>query len=807
MRTLIQDAKYGLRILLKNPGFTAVAILTLTLGIGASTAIFTVVNAVLLQSLPFNDPGRLVWISATNPKSDPKEDSTPVADFIDWRTQNQTFEDMTALGGGWAKLTGGEEPETVLSGQVGYNFFSVLGVMPRIGRNFTPDDGAHGAQPVTIISNSFWKSHLGGSPDVVGSTIQIWDKPVTIIGVMPPGFVNAEPAAHKPVELWMPRELVVDDTHRRTNLVNVIGRLKPGVSIAQAQQDMAAVTSALEQQYPATNTGWSAKLQYLHDNWVGDVRPALLLLSGAVVFLLLIACANLANLMLARTAARNREIAIRAALGAGRGRLIQQLLTESVLLSIVGGALGVLLAWRGVKILTAMAPSLASLGNIRTNWQVLFFALIASVATGVLFGLLPALNVSRGADPRSLSAGRGIDASGVGGRRTRDLLAAAEVAMALIMLIGSGLMINSFIRLQREDPGFKTDNLLTLSILTPREKMGKGKGKQVDDFCNQVISGVEGVPGCVGAAAVMNGPLVGGSNKDEVTIEGRTVGPDEDKPDAEFDVCSSGYFQVLGIPLIAGREFNQFDTLESTQVAIINQTMARRYWPNEDPLGKRVGLSDPVQWLTVVGIVGDTRTTDFDVRPYAQIYVPHSQSPSGYFSLLVRTAGDPMSMSRAIKARIRSIDSHQDFFNTNTFDRMAADLLAGPKFNMILMTIFAAIAAVIAAVGIYGVISYSVTQRTREIGIRMAIGASHARVMRLVVGQGAVVIAVGLGVGLAGAFGLTRLMSSLLYSVTPTDAATFEIVTAVLGGVSLLACYVPARRASKVDPIVALRYE
>ena len=805
MVSVFHDIKFGIRGLVKNPGFTVVALVTLMLGIGASAAIFTVVNAVLLQSLPYADPGRLAWVSGTNAKNDIKEEGASVPDFIDWRSHNHSFEDMAALTGGWAQLTGGDEPESVMSGAVTDNFFSVLGVMPRLGRNLNPEDAAPGQSSVAIVSDGFWKSHLGGTPDAIGQTILIYDKPVTVIGVMPANFINVRPHDYKPMQIWEPMALASDNTQRRSDYLSVFGRLKAGVTLDQAHADLDEVAAGLEQLYPATNTGWRTRVESLHDRWVGDVRPALLLLTAAVGFLLLIACANIANLLLARTAARDREIAIRAALGAGRRRLVQQLLTESLLLAILGGALGVLLAWWAVRTLITLAPNLVPLGNTRIDGRVLCFALLASVVTGIVFGLLPALHVSGGSDARSLTEGSRTAGPGIGGRRTRDLLAAAEIALSLVLLIGSGLMINSFIRLAKTDPGFKTGNLLVMSILASPKKYHDGK--QVDQFCNRLTSEIGQMPGCVGAAAITITPLVGDSDKESFTIEGRQLDPKEKTPDAEYEVCSPGYFEMMGIPLLAGRQFDQFDTPESKTVVVISQTMAALYWPNENPIGKRINLGGPVPWSTVVGIVGDTRSVGFNVPPYPQIYIPHAQAPARAFALLVRTVGDPMSMTQAIKTKIWSMDNRQDFFALTTMEKLADGLLAGPRFNMILMVIFAVIATVIASVGIYGVISYSVSQRTREIGIRMAIGASRATVLRLVVGQCAIVTVTGLGGGLVGALALTRLMSSLLYSVKPTDPATFGAVTVLLGLVSLAACYIPARRATRVDPMIALRYE
>ncbi|MGH9761017.1 MAG: ABC transporter permease, partial [Blastocatellia bacterium] len=507
MNSLFHDVRYGIRVLVKNPGFSAVAVLTLTLGIGANTAIFSVVNSVLLQSLPYKDPGRLVWVTGTNAKNDIKSESASMPDFIDWRAQNHSFEDMAALTGIIAPLAGGDEPESVMGGAVSSNYFSVLGVQPRLGRDFTPDDAQPGKDNVLIVTDGFWKSRLGGDRGAIGRVITVGDRPFTVIGVMPPGFLNARPFDYKPMQLWKPLQLVSDNSKRRGDFLAVFGRLKKGVSIGQAHADLdQGVAANLERLYPDTNSGWRTNVESLHDHWVGSTRPALLLLTSAVCFLLLIACANVANLLLARTAAREKEFAVRVALGAGRRRLMQQLLTESILLSAIGGGLGILLASWGVRTLIALSPNLVPLGNAGINRWVLGFTLLVSIATGLLFGVLPALHVSGGSALRALKEGARTLGDGVRGRRTRDLLAAAEIALALVMLIGAGLMIRSFVRLQRVDPGFRTDHLLVAMTVAGPNKYRDGY--QVDQFYNKLASEVGGLPGVSGAAAVTITPLM-----------------------------------------------------------------------------------------------------------------------------------------------------------------------------------------------------------------------------------------------------------------------------------------------------------
>lgn len=813
MDSILQDIRYGIRVLLKRPAFTVVALLTLALGIGANTAIFSVVNAVLLRSLPYKDPGRLVWISGTNLKNDIKDEAASGPDFLDWRSQNHSFEDMMAMTGTRAVLTDGQEPEDVMAASVTLNFFSVLGVMPRIGRNFQAGEDAVGKNHLLIVSDSFWKSHLHGSNDAIGATVNIGKQPYTVIGVMPANFENVRPDDFKPVQFWMPQR-PDPNKGRRGDVFAVVGRLKEGVSLSAAHADLDRIAENLERQYPDTNSGWRTNAVSLRDKWVGDVRPALLIITAAVCFLLLIGCANIANLQLARTAAREKEIAVRAALGAGRRRLVQQILTESILLSIVGGAIGILLTFWGVKALVKTASgfpkfdeasTLPNLDHVRIDARVLLFTLLVSVLTGLLFGVLPALSISRGNRMQALKDGGRTASESIGGRRTRDILAAVEVALALILLIGAGLMVRSFTKLQHVNVGFKTGHLLTTEILAFPNRYHDGN--EVDQFFNGICDEVGSLPGVEGAAMTSYAPLTG-ANVLSFVIEGRPVFPDKKSPDAEYHSCTPGYFELMGIPLISGRGFNKFDTSQSDRVAVVNQAFVRQYFPNEDPRGKRINFSDLASnWSTIVGIVGDVRSENFNKEPYPQVYLPKAQTTERAYGLLVRTKGDPSSMIPAVKSRILSLDSQQTFWFIGDMDNIAAGLLSGPRFNTLLISIFAVIAAVIASVGIYGVISYSVTQRNREIGIRMALGAHRGRVFLMVVGQGLIVTVIGVAAGLGGAFALTRLMSSLLFGVTPTDPLTFGGVAALLGIVSVAASYIPARRATNVDPMVALRYE
>jgi predicted permease len=807
METLLQDLRYGVRMLLKAPGFTIAAVLTLAVGIGANTAIFSVVNSLLLHPLPYDKPGELVWVWSTNPSKGLNEESLSPPDFLDWKSQNQSFEDMAVVGGVLPTVIGLGEPERVLAGSVTSNFFSVLGVKPSLGRTFAPDDDQPGKDRVLVLANWFWKTRLAGDPDIVGKTLTLGDGSYTIIGVMPSDFQNARPADYKPVPFWMPRAIKYDNADRRFDSLGVFARLKTGVSIARAQDDLNLIASRLEQQYPDTNTGWRAKVIPMRERFVGDLGPAVLMLMAAVCFLLLIACANVANLMLARTADRQHEIAIRAALGAGKRRLIQQTLTESLLLSTMGGGLGILLAVWGIPLLVRLAPAgLARISSSRIDLRVLAFTLGICIITGLVFGLLPARQAVKPSILGYLKEGGKASGEGASNRRIRDLLAGAEIALALALLVGAGLMIRSFARLQRVDPGFKTDNLLTAMVLFSPAKYPTG---QVDQACTRLLDGLKGIPGVLGAEAVSGPPLIGEADYEGFGIEGRTLQPNEKQPDAEVYAATPGYFRMMGIPLIEGRTFDQFDSKQSPNVVVVNHTLAEQYFHGQSPIGKRISLGDPktIPWLTIVGIVGDVKTESMSVPAYAQFYTDFAQDPRRVPFFVVRTAKDPMGLLPAVKQQWWAMDKDQPLWAVNTLEGMHSELTAWPRFNTVLLTIFAAVAVILALVGVFGVVSYSVAQRTHEIGVRMALGADKRSVLKMVLLQGAIVSAIGIAAGLAIALALTRLMTSLLFIVKPTDPVTFIAVPLLLLAVGMLASYIPARRATRVDPMVALRYE
>src|SRR4051812_31896918 len=811
METILKDIRYAFRQLIKHPAFSLIAIFALALGIGANTAIFSVVNAVLLQPLPYRAPNELVWLWGTNPLNDIPKESASYPDFNDWRQQAQSFQTMAGFAKSSPILTGdGGEPERLPGAVVLGDFFTVLGVEPALGRKFLPDENEQGKNRVVILSHNLWQRRFGGDPKVVGQQISVNGNPNTIVGVLPAGFQDPIPNARKPVELWIP--LTVSDdmrNSRRGDFLYVVARLKAGVSLEQARAEMKGIAGRLEKQYPDTNTAWSVIVEQLHETLTGDIRPALLLLLGAVAFLLLIACANVANLLLARASSRQRGIAVRAALGASLRRVVRQLLTENIFLSLGGGALGLLFAVWGIHALLALSPgNIPRLETVGISHQVLWFTIALSLLTGLIFGLAPALTASRPNLNDTLKEGGRSAAESSGGRRLRNAMAVAEIALSLVLLVGAGLLVRSFIRLQDVKPGFNPGHLLAVDLSLPAAKYGEPQQVQ---FFDQLLASVSQQPGVQAASIASDLPLGGNADFLAFSVEGRLLAPTDRTPDAEARVISPDYFRTLQIPLRSGRLLNERDVTGAPDAAVINETLARKYFPGEDPLGKRVTFGDPqakdVQWFTVVGVVGDVHGTRLNTEPYAQIYTSYRQTPRRAFSLIVRTAGEPTAMLKTVREQIWSLDRQQPLYNVRTVDQVMAQSIARPRFNMLLITILAGVALVLAAVGIYGVISYSVSQRVHEIGVRMALGATAGDVLRLVVGQGMLLAGLGLGLGLLAAFGLTRIMASLLFNVTATDPVTYFGLAFLLGLIALLACYIPARRATKVNPVTALRAE
>ncbi|MGH9837616.1 MAG: ABC transporter permease [Blastocatellia bacterium] len=819
MQTLWQDLRYGARMLMKKPGFTLIAVITLGLGIGANSAIFSVVNGVLLREAPYREPQRLVMVWADRPQLQAQTGISdfPVsaADFADWRDQNQGFEQIAAFHSQSFNITGGGEPEFLGGVRASANLFALLGIEARRGRVFLPEEDRAGNNRVVILSDGLWQRRFGSDPKIIGRTISLNNEPYTVVGVASPDFQfprKAElPAGFGfpgEVSLYTPLALTPEQRNNRgRDYLAVIARLKPQTRFEQAQAEMVGVAERLEQQYPDTNRNKSVRLVAFHQQVVGKAQPALLALLGAVGFVLLIACANVANLLLARAAARQKEMAIRAALGAGRWRVIRQLLTESLLLAASAGALALLLAVWGVDLLRTILPdNLPRAGEIGVDVRVFGFTLVVSLLTGILFGLVPALQASRTDLNETLKEG-GRSSGGGGHNRFRGLLVVSEVALALLLLVGAGLMLRSFIRLMSVDPGLDPQNVLTMDIRLPRSKY---QPPQQAAFFQQLLERLRALPGVQSAGAVYPLPLGGAEEGMGFGIEGRPPAAPGEQLTAGPRWVSPDYFKVLKIPLLKGRVFTEGDGGDSPPVLVINEAMARQYWPNEDPIGRRVAFNSrdnqPI-WREIVGVVKDVRHTALDTESKPQMYFPFTHFPLPFMTLVARTDGDPMSLVAAVRGQVRAIDKDQPVSNIHAMEELLARSVSERRFNLLLLAIFAGVALLLAAVGIYGVMSYSVEQRTHEIGVRMALGARTADVLRLLLGQGMKLVAMGVAIGLAAAFALTRLISTLLFGVRATDPVTFVALALLLTVVALLACWIPAWRATKVDPMIALRCE
>ena len=803
---LLQDLRYGLRTLRKNPGFTIAAVLLLALGIGANSAIFSVVSAVLLRPLDYHDPDRIVMIWETEKRGEPTLVSP--ANFVDWSEQNQSLTHIAALRSWDGNLSGADEPERIQGTLATAQLFDVLGVQPLLGRTFSNDEDQVGRGLVVVLGYGLWRRRFGGDPDVVGRLVTINGIDRTVIGVMPGSFqftlLTAGSSAVQS-EMWAP--LVMDANYRaRRDLgqLRVIARMKPDVAPGQAQAELSAIT-ARQQTDSTANSG--VQVVGLHRNLVSDARPALFVLLGAVGCVLLIACANVANLLLARAAARTKEVAIRAALGADRARVIRQLLTESLLLSMIGGTLGFTLAVWITRILVALSPeNLPRVQEIGIDWRVLSFTMAISLVTGVAFGLVPALQMSKTDVCEALKEGGRNSVHGFGWRGLRKALVVSELAFALLLLVGAGLMVKSVWRLSSVDAGFDAGNVLTMRVTLPGARYGEDAERFA--FFDQVLQRVETLPGIEAAGVASAVPLTGWQNTAPFLIEGRQ----EMTEAQESHVVSPDYFRAMGIALLAGRVFNDMDRAESAKVSILSQGLARRYWPDEDPIGKRIRLGgDPQEpWRAIVGIVGDIRQKGLDGEATREYYIPYKQDTWGMtydLTVVMRTAGDPRGLVGPAQEQVRAVDRGLPVHHVRTMAQLRAQSSAPRRFLMMLLTSFGGVALLLAAVGIYGVISYGISRRTHEIGIRLALGAQVTDVLKLVFRQGLMLILIGIGIGLAGAWVLTRIMSSLLFDVTPTDPATFSSVAVVLAAVATLACYLPARRATMVDPMIALRCE
>jgi putative ABC transport system permease protein len=814
---MIQDLRYGLRMLRKNPGFTAIAVITLALGIGANTAIFSVVNAVLLRPLPYPDSGRLamVWQKYTIRGWGLVPVSYP--NFVAIREQSQVFEDLSATSYYLYNLTADDSPERLMGMRVSDNFFSVLGVSPAIGRVILPEEDRTGTQRVVILSHGLWQRRFGSDAGIVGKSLALNGEAYTVAGVMPPDFQYPPPFnitmastwySMPKADLWVPLPKAATQTSVGSRNYHLIGRLKPGVSPAQAQAEMNAIAGRLEQQYPGPNTGLELSLTTLFEQVVGSVRQALWILFGVVGFILLIACANVANMLLTKASGRRRELAVRLAVGASRLRLIRQLLIESLMLASLGGVLGILLANWGCKLLIAINPEkLPRIMEIQLNWYALCFTAAVTLLTGIIFGLMPALQASKLDLNESLKEGGRSATGGFTGSRSRQLLVVGEVALSLVLLIGAGLLLRSFATLIAVDPGFNPERLLTLNLTLTGTNYGTQN--QQTGFYQQLLQRIEHLPGVEAVGAVNSLPLTGDAGNSGLTIEGRPPVSPNERPHPAYRVINPDYFRALGIPLQRGRAFTIGDASGSPLVAIINQSAARVFWPNEDPLGKRIrpDIVPPDQWLTIVGVVSDVRHASLNVAPQPEVYWPFLQNPDRRINLLIRTTADPLNLAGAVRSEIRAIDRALPVSNLKSMDELLSDSVAQWRFYTLLLTAFAAVALLLAIVGLYGVISYAVSQRTHEIGIRMALGASPRDVLRLIINHGLVLTLAGVGLGLAAALGLTRVLKNLLFHVSTTDPAIFVGIVLLLAGVASLACYLPARRATKVDPITALRDE
>jgi len=811
MEAFRQDIRYGLRMLLAKPSFTIIAVLALALGIGVNSAIFSVVNGVLLKPLAYKDPDQLVRIWEKWGGFD--QGSVAYLNFKDWRERNQSFDKMAASRGTGFNLTGGDQPERLAGRQISSEMLAVLGVSPAIGRDFRPDEDREGANAVVIISDSLWQHQFGGDPSVVDKTLTLNDVPYQIVGVLPASFnYFSRVDVLVPIEATKERSLKERSWHPG---IQVLARLKSGVSLAQARADMTSIAGALGQEFPNSNKEHWVTLGSLYDATVGDVRSLLLMLLAAVSFVLLIACANVANLMLARASSRQKEIAIRSALGASRLRIMRLLLTESVMLALIGGVLGLLTAYWGTSLaLKALPDALPRVNDIKVDATVLLFTLAASLITGVVFGLAPALQSSNPNLNETLKEGGRSGSSGRQG--LRKVLVVAEIAISLVLLVGSGLLIRSFIALNHVNAGFDDRNLLTFDISLSSKEFAEAP--KVRRFFKEFLEKIEALPGIQSAATTDLLPLGGSDSENQFYVSNRPKPSPSELPLAMSYIITPGYLKAMNIPLRQGRFFEDHDTLTTAPVMVIDENMAKQYFPDENPIGQHISMptgEDKAIEFQIIGVVGHVKQQNLDTSEGAivgaQMYVSVNQVPDEFIfpgsTVVVRTSTDPSGYHAAIRSALTSIGGNATLSNAKTMAQLRGDLISDRRFTLVLVGVFSALALILASIGIYGVISYSVEQRTREIGIRMALGASQRQVLRMVVGGGAKLAVLGILIGAAGALVLTQFIRSFLYGVSPSDPVTFAGISVVLAGVAILASYIPARRAMKVDPNIALRYE
>jgi putative ABC transport system permease protein len=798
---MLHDLVYGLRWLRKHPGFTALSVLTLAAGIGVNTAMFSVVHAVLLKPLPYNEPDRIVWMTESGPEVSNRWVS--YANFLDWRSRNQVFESMSTFRGWSVNLTGADHAENINSRLVTADYFKVMRATPSLGRDFTDADNQPGAAPVTIISYAFWQQHFGGDANIVGKPITLDDKTYTVVGVIPGSFVHQGPPP-----LWLlvgPMNWQAQARDVRT-AGSVIARLKPGVTIEQARGEMNRIAQQLLQEHPTANAGADTiTVASLQDNITRNVGTALKILFGAVGLVLLIACANVANLLLARAATRRKEFAVRAALGASRGRIIRQLLVESLLLALSGGVLGLFFAsWAMAALQKVAHETVPRMNGVEINGRVLAFNIGASVLTGIIFGLAPALRFSK-TDLQETLKDSASTTTDVHGKKLRSALVVSEVAVSVALLVGAGLMVKSLVTLLRSDNGFEPNGVLTMEV-----KVSRGhyrKPAELSRFLHQALQSVQSQPGVEKATVSAALPGFVDGWQTDIAAEGHPAAEPGQLINVDWSIVTADYFQTMKIPILRGRTFTQDEDEQGKPVVLVDENLARRFWPNEDAVGKHLKYDSPV-WHEIIGVVPEVRAYGSQAKPLIKIYTPLGRAPQRNAMLAIRYQNiDPQSLTTAVTRAIAAVDKNVPVNEIATFDSILAREASPRRFNAVLLATFAVLALVLAATGVYGVLSYSVSQRTHEVGIRMALGAGRRDVLRLFMGQGMVLVLFGLALGLAGAFALTRLMSSLLFGVSTTDLTTFLVVSVVLILIGLFACYIPARRATKVDPLVALRYE
>ena len=810
MDAIFRDIRYGVRMLVKNPAFTAVAVISLALGIGANTAVFSVVNAVLLKSLPFKDPESLVliWGDAGNQDRLKGRNQLSATDVADFRKQSTSFEEVSIFMAWNPIVSGDSEAERVPAIQVGDGFFKVMRGTPLLGRVFTPEEQTQGKDFVIVLGYGLWQRRYNSDPSIVGKTILLNSRPYTVVGVMGPDFQPLPPSLVFPQgQFYRPIAEPYSEEERSSRHVRAVARLKPGVSVQQARADVVTIASRLEQEHPTTNKNQSATVVSITEDTVGGFKRTLWLVFGAVVFVLLVACANVANLLLARATARGKEITIRAAIGASRARLIRQLLTESVILALLGGALGLALATWGTKVIESVTSRIdPAFNNISIDTRTFLFTVIVSVLTGILFGLAPALPISNPNLARWLKDGRGAGGASTS-NRLRGGLVVAEVALTLVLLVCAGLLIQTVLRLRNVDTGFNAKNVLTMNIGLPGIKYPKPEN--VASFYKEATDRIAALPGVKAAGVTSVLPLSDNFDGRGLVVEDYPK-PEGEQITVDLYVVTPGYLSAMEIPLRHGRAISDQDTADTEKIALINQTMADQLWPNQDPIGRRIFLGSPQRpqpWRTIVGVVSNVSQYSLDKQPPMQIYLPHSQFPTSFNNIVVKSENDPGSVLAAVRREILAIDKDQAVYNVVTLEQLHNDSMSLRRFFMLLLIVFAALTLSLAAVGIYGVMSYAVTQRTQEIGIRVALGANATDVIKLVVKSGIVLALVGVAAGLIAALAVTRLMESLLFGVASTDVLTFVVGSLGLVVVAAAACYIPARRATKVSPLVALRYE